>query len=150
MKTKQYINTLKKEYVMKKTMLLSLFLLVPFCTNYLNADLLNSNLLNEKENIMPNFDGTGPNGLGPKTGRGQGPCNNDASNPEATGQGLGLGRGRGRGMGRGYGRGRGFGCPFNSPNVISKETEVNILKNEAKLLKEELEAIQKQLDSLNK
>lgn len=24
--------------------------------------------------IMPNFDGTGPQGIGPNTGRGQGPC----------------------------------------------------------------------------
>ena len=97
---------------------------------------------------MANFDRTGPNGLGPKTGRGLGPCNQDANNSEAIEQGRGFGRGIGRGMGRGYGRGRGFGCPFNSPNAISKESEVNILKNEAKLLKEELETIQKRLDNL--
>ena len=45
--------------------------------------------------IMPNFDKTGPEGKGPKTGRAMGPCN-----PEAP---------QGRGFGRGCGRGRGFG-----------------------------------------
>jgi hypothetical protein len=44
---------------------------------------------------MPKFDGTGPMGMGPRTGRGFGPC----------GFGLGLRRmfGRGRGMGRYFG-----------------------------------------------
>ena len=42
---------------------------------------------------MPGFDGTGPSGLGPRTGRGMGPC----------GRGLGFRRGYGRGMG--FGRG---------------------------------------------
>ena len=46
---------------------------------------------------MPYQDGTGPQGQGPRTGRGQGNC---------AGQG---GTGRGRGLGRGGGRGRGFG-----------------------------------------
>jgi len=86
---------------------------------------------------MPRFDGTGPDGLGPRSGRGCGPCNQDSQNSR-----IGLGRGRG------YGRGRNFGCPFNIGNTIPKETEINILKNEAKLLKEELETIQKKLDSL--
>jgi len=42
---------------------------------------------------MPFKDGTGPNGQGPRTGRGLGNC---------AGQG---GAGRGRGFGRGQGRG---------------------------------------------
>ena len=42
---------------------------------------------------MPGFNGTGPRGMGPMTGRGMGPC----------------GRGFGRGMGYGMGYGRGFG-----------------------------------------
>ncbi|GER80934.1 MAG: DUF5320 domain-containing protein [Anaerolineales bacterium] len=46
---------------------------------------------------MPFQDGTGPQGQGPRTGRGQGNCN---------GQG-GTGGGRGLGRGRGFGRGRG-------------------------------------------
>lgn len=50
---------------------------------------------------MPNGDGTGPLGLGPRTGRGLGDCNKDASpivRPRF------FGRGRGRGGNRGYGR----------------------------------------------
>ncbi len=48
---------------------------------------------------MPFQDGTGPNGQGPRTGRGMGNC---------AGQGgTGSGRGRGRGVGRGVGRGLG-------------------------------------------
>lgn len=46
---------------------------------------------------MPFQDRTGPQGQGPRTGRGQGNCN---------GQG-GTGGGRGLGRGRGFGRGRG-------------------------------------------
>ena len=44
---------------------------------------------------MPNKDGTGPDGKGPKTGRQQGNC--DGAEPQ---------QGRGR---QGFGRGRGFG-----------------------------------------
>ena len=49
---------------------------------------------------MPNKDKTGPQGKGPLTGRGLGPCN--------TGTGIrrgsrgGGGRGRGLGLGRNY------------------------------------------------
>jgi len=46
---------------------------------------------------MPGGDRTGPEGKGPRTGRGMGPC------------GSGSGRGRGRGAGRGTGRGLGLG-----------------------------------------
>jgi len=46
---------------------------------------------------MPNKDGTGPEGKGPRTGRGQGNCDDkkDDSRPmdgRGRGQGLGLGR----------------------------------------------------------
>ena len=59
---------------------------------------------------MPRFDGTGPMGQGPMTGRGMGPCNPNAR----PGYGRGYGQGRGRGMGQGYGRGRGRGfCWYN-------------------------------------
>ena len=76
---------------------------------------------------MPRFDGTGPLGLGPGTGRGLGPCLNAGYPAPYWGlgrgwfgygrrwfcRGFGFGRGwfgRGRGFGRGwFGRGRGFG-----------------------------------------
>lgn len=51
---------------------------------------------------MPNRDGTGPEGKGPKTGRGLGSCGG--------GRGPGRGLGFGKGIGRGYRRGlRGSG-----------------------------------------
>lgn len=91
---------------------------------------------------MPGFDGTGPAGMGPMTGRGLGYCAPSQRNyiPRFTGssvypaplygpgfgrmfgfgRGFGLGRGRGnrRGFipgfirGRGYGYSRGYGRPF--------------------------------------
>jgi hypothetical protein len=67
---------------------------------------------------MPRGDGTGPQGMGPKTGRGLGPGGtqiDEAQNPaesegffQRLGRGLGFGRrGQGAGLGRGGGRGRG-------------------------------------------
>ncbi|GAB6267767.1 MAG: hypothetical protein STSR0002_05070 [Smithella sp.] len=71
---------------------------------------------------MPRRDGTGPQGLGPKTGRGLGqpgtgtetdqmPENQDnVGFFQRLGQNLGLGRfGSGRGIGRGMGKGQGRG-----------------------------------------
>lgn len=61
---------------------------------------------------MPRFDGTGPQGNGPFTGRGQGNCATyvpQAVPPRGTpppfrGQpGMGMQRGNGRGHGRGFG-----------------------------------------------
>lgn len=45
---------------------------------------------------MPNRDGTGPEGKGPKTGRGQGRCGGG----NAQGKGYGPKDGTGRGQGR--------------------------------------------------
>ncbi len=59
---------------------------------------------------MPGFSGTGPQGVGPMTGRGMGKCNpqNSAniSNPFVFGRGMGFGRGRG--FGRGFGQGMNY------------------------------------------
>lgn len=49
---------------------------------------------------MPNFDKTGPEGKGPMTGRGAGPCNPKTPKGQGPGRGLGRGLGRGRGFGR--------------------------------------------------
>lgn len=48
---------------------------------------------------MPNRDGTGPNGQGPRTGRGAGNCE-----PKNSSDNNFCPRGRGRGQGRGLGR----------------------------------------------
>jgi len=64
---------------------------------------------------MPGFDGTGPRGMGPMTGRGAGYCTGSAGTRFTgsafgrgwfgfnRGLGLGAGRRQGRGMGRGMG-----------------------------------------------
>lgn len=49
---------------------------------------------------MPNRDGTGPEGKGPKTGRAMGPCNTKEKTKESPQRGAGLGRGQGRGQNR--------------------------------------------------
>lgn len=70
---------------------------------------------------MSGFDGRGPQGLGPFTGRGMGFCVADCSQlptpsvPALSqtmpvyGRNFGLGRGFTGGRGRGFGRGRGMG-----------------------------------------
>lgn len=60
---------------------------------------------------MPRGDRTGPEGKGPATGRGMGPCVTEkALEKKRTGPGRGMGLGRGRGgPGRGMGRRRGAG-----------------------------------------
>ncbi len=73
--------------------------------------------LKRKEvSTMPRGDGTGPDGQGRKTGRGQGPCGRNSQDPQdkgirggrrGTGQGRGNTSGRGQGLGRGMGQGKG-------------------------------------------
>jgi hypothetical protein len=74
---------------------------------------------------MPRFDGTGPQGMGPRTGRGYGPC------------GLGLGWRRRFGVNRGLGRY--FGA-WDWPET--KKEKLEVLKEYKKALKEELEDIE--------
>ncbi|MBR9691225.1 DUF5320 domain-containing protein [Candidatus Woesearchaeota archaeon] len=96
---------------------------------------------------MPGGDQTGPNGMGPLTGRGLGPC----------GRGLrqGFGRGQGRGMGfrRGFGRGVGFGraapvyeAPGTEKEMLEQETKA--IEEEQKVLKQEQDAIKKRLEEI--
>lgn len=76
---------------------------------------------------MPRFDGTGPQGQGPRTGRGMGPC------------------GRGLGWGRGLWSGRGHGFRGASP-----KNELTALENEEKVLEEELAAVREEKAVLQK
>ncbi len=61
---------------------------------------------------MPGFDGTGPMGGGPMTGRGMGFCagRQPAGARRFAGRGRGFGFGRGWGGGFGWGRGFGWGA----------------------------------------
>ncbi len=78
---------------------------------------------------MSFFDGTGPLGHGPRTGRGLGPC------------GLGSGRGFGRGFGFGLGRGS-FGAQKNVVKDLKEYKEA--LKGELKATEEELAELPKE------
>ncbi|MCG2726139.1 MAG: DUF5320 domain-containing protein [Elusimicrobia bacterium] len=58
---------------------------------------------------MPGRNGTGPDGKGPKTGRGMGNCGTNETDDVRNTNRQGLGRGRGMGMGLGRGPGKGMG-----------------------------------------
>jgi hypothetical protein len=75
---------------------------------------------------MPRFDGTGPMGQGPMTGRGMGPCNTS--------------------MGRGFGRGRGMRmfCPAMQP--MTKEEEKKMLEAEIRYMEEYIKELKKRLE----
>ena len=62
----------------------------------------------QEENKMPRGDRTGPDGIGPMTGRGAGYCAG-FNMPGFRNPGPRFGRGFGRGMGRVFGRGFGRG-----------------------------------------
>ena len=78
---------------------------------------------------MPGFNGIGPNGQGPRTGRGFGPC----------GQGLGRGMGQRMGGGMGY---RGYRAP------ITSNQEKEILTEDMNFLQKEIEAIKERIEEL--
>lgn len=84
---------------------------------------------------MPNLDKTGPQGQGPATGWGRGPCSG------------GLMRGRG---GR-YGRGKGW-CWYMpwTGRQMSKEDELKWLAEEKEALKQEIEAIENEIQEVKK
>lgn len=97
---------------------------------------------------MPRGDKTGPAGLGPKTGRGMGPCGSPNGRRQ-TGAGYGYGYGFGRGWGRGWGRvmcgwmNRQFqAMPEKDRKEVLRE-ELEDIKQEAKLVEEEMKALEK-------
>ncbi|MDO9513221.1 MAG: DUF5320 domain-containing protein [Elusimicrobiota bacterium] len=118
---------------------------------------------------MARGDGTGPDGLGPMTGRGAGYCAGfdvpGYANPGVgAGRGFGAGRGMGRGVARrGGGRGFGFGRSFAGAvnpyygqatyvappaQQTTPAQEAEMLKNEAKALETEMKIISNRLKSL--
>ena len=113
---------------------------------------------------MARGDRTGPNGQGPKTGRGLGFCaGNDR--PGFMESGIGF-RGGGRfrsfnrntDFGRGMGRGRGFAfCAANiqaqmpqeqAEKGMTEEQEKEMLKQELEALKQEQKEIEKRIKEL--
>ena len=91
---------------------------------------------------MPRFNGSGPLGFGPGTGRGLGNCR----------AGFGCGGGFAQGRGAGFGRRSMLGvCPYSvsSPKMTKKE-EANFLTEESEILENELSAIKERLTQLSK
>ncbi len=101
---------------------------------------------------MPFGNGMGPNGAGPKTGRGLGLCsgystpgylNGRQGGLRARGGGLGMGRGLGLGFGarRGYGYFQAAQTPQNEKGVL--EQEIDRLSSTIDTLKTRLSEIDK-------
>lgn len=93
---------------------------------------------------MPRYDGSGPWGQGPMTGRGMGPCNPHYRGGFGAGFGGGWGRGMGRrrgGGGWGRGMGMGMGMGWYGPPVDAVPTQ-EILQERKRMLEEELKEIE--------
>ena len=125
---------------------------------------------------MPRGDRTGPEGLGPATGRGLGFCRGHATPGSSKVGSRGLARGRGQGISRGLARGfrgrRGLGLriapprpPIERPKSArraprrtqregtyygeyTEEDEIEDLKAYADQLEEELELVEERLEEL--
>lgn len=92
---------------------------------------------------MAGFDGTGPEGFGPLTGRGMGPCGDGTPRGgRYYGRGFG-GRGRGfnRGFGQGFGRGFGFSRGFPQDYAAPVADEQAYLQERINFLEEELQRL---------
>ena len=109
---------------------------------------------------MPRGNRTGPDGMGPMTGRGLGYCNNypdpgyTKGNPRG---GAGFGRGQGRGFGRGFRGGFGANQRFQAtPNQYypshsySAQDEAKFIETEINNVKKNLSAMEKRLAELKK
>ena len=114
---------------------------------------------------MPGYDGTGPMGMGPRTGGGFGYCPPAAGGVPAGGVVRGLGRGGlpwGGGRGFGGGRGRGYGRgmrgafggvapyaygPVAAPQPTA-EQETQWLRGQADAIRQELAGIEQRLSEL--
>lgn len=121
---------------------------------------------------MPFGDRTGPQGLGPRTGRGAGYCSGfgmpGSMNPVPGGAGIGFGRGRGMGR-QSFGGGRGwrhsywatglpgwaragYGSPGSYPygTGFTADEEMDFLRDQAGFLKKQLNEIESRISTLEK
>lgn len=87
---------------------------------------------------MPAEDRTGPQGMGPMTGRGAGSC--------AVGQ-INTNRG-GFGRGRGQGGGRGFGYRAATSTPLTREEQIEALKAQAAGLELQFKVLTEQIGKL--
>ncbi|MFC1509244.1 DUF5320 domain-containing protein [Candidatus Omnitrophota bacterium] len=118
---------------------------------------------------MPGGDRTGPQGMGPMTGRSAGYCTGNnvpgSMNP-AGGRGMAMRRGRFYGGGGGFGRGRGFAGygvpavplaapvapivpqPLYSTVPIDEGIELEALRGQSRELEATISGIQKRIEEL--
>ena len=111
---------------------------------------------------MPGYDGTGPNGMGARTGGGFGYCPPGAGPvgraavrglgrgglPWGGGRGFGFGGGRGRGVGRGF-RGAAVYGPPASAGVAPVEDERRWLREQAEAMRQNLADVEQRLADLD-
>ena len=100
---------------------------------------------------MPGRNQTGPNGLGPMTGRGMGVRNGAF-------QGYNPGFGRGNRIGRGFRFGNGMGQGFEygygmQQNSVASDVNIaqqTFLENELKIMKEQVASVERELATFQK
>lgn len=111
---------------------------------------------------MARGDRTGPEGMGPMTGRGLGYCAGYDSPGFTRGisrGSAGLGRGLGRGFGRGNGRGFGGGYRYRQQTYFNEYgaqpadyypdvSEKTLIESEMKILKEQLKSMEMRLSKI--
>lgn len=102
--------------------------------------------------MLPRYDGTGPYGYGPLTGRGFGFCAGHPGWHYGAGYGRRLGRRRGWGPGYGYGPGPGFAYGF-APAAPwhwgTAKSEKEFLEEERDLLQVRLKEIEEELEEFD-
>jgi hypothetical protein len=93
---------------------------------------------------MPRNDGTGPMGMGPRTGGGFGRCGTSAATGAAVQFGAGRGgRPRGGGQGRCFGGGRGAGRRGFAEQAITPEQDTDTLGSQIADINSRLAALEK-------
>lgn len=97
---------------------------------------------------MPRGDKTGPEGMGPLTGRQMGYCAGNNSpgfteNERIRGRGFGRGLRFGWGNGRGFGRGRRYQWEYSEDML--RVSEKTLIENEIRVLKDQLSFLEEQL-----
>ena len=95
---------------------------------------------------MPGFDGTGPIGQGPGSGRGMGYCYGDQ--PRGWFRGFGLGLGMRRRFG-GRGRGWGFRGYNNAPPAWTQDEQVAAMQDRIDQLEAEIAAMRNSNENRN-
>jgi len=89
---------------------------------------------------MPRGDRSGPDGYGPRTGRGLGYCNGYDTPGFSRGSGRGFGRGRGFGFRRDFAYSRKNQKQLMEEELADLEAEKKFIEEEIKAIKAELEA----------